>query len=329
MILITGGAGYIGSHFAQLYARERPQQEALVVDDLSRGHKEALAGLPSIKFEQVDIGDQESLERIFLRYPIDAVVHFAASAYVGESQSDPFQYFSNNVNNSLSFFSSLEKHNIKKIVFSSTCATYGNPLYLPIDEAHPQKPVNVYGTTKLMIELALRALAESSGWSSICLRYFNAAGASADGLIGESHEPEPHLLPNILRAASGKASAVTINGADYDTIDGTCVRDYIHVEDLAWAHLKALDQLSNEGNMGARAFNLGSDTGATILEMVRICEAVTGKSISTEIGPRRPGDPPSLVANSASAKSELGWQPKFTLEETISTAWKWEKQRRF
>jgi len=329
MILITGGAGYVGSHFVRLYAKQPGVAPAVIVDDLTRGHAQALDYGERVIFEKARIGDLKSMEVILKRYPIEAVVHFAASAYVGESQSEPFRYFQNNVNESLNFFSCLESHGIKKIVFSSTCATYGNPLYLPLDEDHEQRPTNVYGTTKLMIELALRALSDSKGWASVSLRYFNAAGASVDGEIGESHNAETHLIPNVLKVATGEKPVVLINGNDYETRDGTCVRDYIHVDDLARAHLKALDLLQGPAEALSVACNLGTSTGATILEVIKLCEEVTGRPIATKVGPRRIGDPPSLVANSAKAARLLGWQPKYGLKETIETAWNWERERRY
>jgi len=329
MILITGGAGYVGSHFVRMYARQDKKNRAVVVDNLARGHKESLDYGEQILFEEVSISDEIAIDRLLSKYPVDAVVHFAGSAYVGESQIEPFQYFKNNVAASLSLFSVLEKHNVRKIVFSSSCATYGDPVYLPLDEEHQQKPTNVYGTTKLMIEMALRAMTDSKGWSSVSLRYFNAAGASPDGTIGESHHPETHLIPNILRAAIGATPVVLINGNDYETRDGTCVRDYVHVDDLANAHLKALALLRDKKDTGAHFFNLGTATGATILEMIELCKTVTGRPISAKIGPRRPGDPASLVANSSKAEAALGWRPQYSLTETIETAWNWERQRRY
>jgi len=329
MILITGGAGYVGSHFVRVYANQNKKDRAVVVDNLARGHRESLDYGDQILFEQASIADEEAIDRLLKKYPVEAVVHFAASAYVGESQAEPFHYFRNNVSASLSFFSVLEKHGVRKVVFSSSCATYGDPVYLPLDEEHQQKPTNVYGTTKLMIEMALTALAESKGWSSVSLRYFNAAGARPDGSIGESHDPETHLIPNILRAARGAAPVVLINGNDYETRDGTCVRDYVHVDDLAAAHLKALDLLRTQKESATHFFNLGTSTGVTILEMVELCKTVTGCPISAKIGPRRPGDPASLVANSSKAEAALGWRPQYSLTETIETAWNWERQRRY
>jgi UDP-glucose 4-epimerase len=301
----------------------------LVIDDLSRGHRHALDYSKQILFEEASIGNREQIERVLKEHEIEAVVHFAAKAYVGESQEEPFQYFQNNVNESLNFFAVLEAHGVRKLVFSSTCAIYGDPVYLPIDEEHQQKPRNVYGTTKLMVEMALRALAESKGWSTVSLRYFNAAGASPDGKLGESHDPETHLIPNILKVAAGKNSVLLINGNDYDTRDGTCLRDYIHVDDLATAHIRALELLRTQSNGATFFFNLGTSTGATILETLELCKAVTGRPISFEVGPRRSGDPASLVANSLKAETILNWRPQYGLKETIETAWNWERQRRY
>jgi UDP-glucose 4-epimerase len=329
MILVTGGAGYVGSHFVRAYAEQDATNRAVVVDNLSRGHRESLDYSKQILFEQASIGDGEKISRILKEHQIEAVVHFAAKAYVGESQDNPFQYFQNNVNESLSFFSVLEAHGVRKIVFSSTCAIYGDPVYLPLDEEHQQKPRNVYGTTKLMIEMALKSLVDSKGWSSVSLRYFNAAGANPDGKLGESHEPETHLIPNILRVAAGKTPVLLINGNDYDTRDGTCLRDYIHVDDLAVAHIKALELLRGQSDGAAHFLNLGTSTGATILEALELCKAVTGRPIASKVGPRRPGDPAALVANSLKAEALLGWRPRYGLKETIETAWNWERQRRY
>jgi UDP-glucose-4-epimerase GalE len=329
MILVTGGAGYVGSHFVRYFSERNKEAGIVVIDDLRRGHKESLPTKTNIFFEECPIGDSDRIDRILAKYPIEAVVHFAASAYVGESQLEPFRYFQNNVMQSLSLFECLEKRKIRKLVFSSTCATYGNPLYLPIDEEHSQKPTNVYGTTKLMIEEALKSLVDSSGWSSVFLRYFNAAGASLDGSIGESHDPETHLIPNILSAAAGLEETILINGTDFETRDGTCVRDYVHVDDLARAHVNALSLLEKQAQPGVTAINLGSAIGATILEVIELCEQVTKRSIAKKFGPRRPGDPPALVANATKAKTLLGWQPDISLRDTIESAWRWQEKRTY
>jgi UDP-glucose 4-epimerase len=329
MILVTGGAGYVGSHFVRYFSERDRETGIVVIDDLTRGHRESVAENANIFFEESQIGDSARIDRILAKYPIEAVVHFAASAYVGESQLQPFHYFQNNVAQSLRFFECLEKRKIRKVVFSSTCATYGNPLYQLIDEDHPQKPTNIYGTTKLMMEEALRSLSNSCGWSTVFLRYFNAAGASMDGSIGESHDPETHLIPNILSAAAGLEETILINGTDYETPDGTCVRDYVHVDDLARAHISALSLLEKQAQPGCTAVNLGTAVGATILEVIDLCEQVTKRSIAKKFGPRRPGDPPALVANAAKAKTLLGWQPDISLRDTIESAWKWQEKRRY
>jgi UDP-glucose 4-epimerase len=329
MILITGGAGYVGSHFVRVYALENPENRAVVLDNLCRGHRDAVYQDERIKFVRADLGDRQAISEILTTYPIDSVVHFAASAYVGESQIDPFKYLRNNVVESLTFFEVLEAHGVRKLVFSSTCATYGDPEYSPMDEKHPQHPKNVYGMTKLMTEQALRSLADTAGWASVSLRYFNAAGASPDGQFGESHEPETHLIPNILKVAVGREKSLTINGNDYETPDGTCVRDYVHVDDLADAHLKALSLLKNESKAQALACNLGTANGASILEVLANCEEVTKRSIAYSFAPRRSGDPAKLVANARLAESLLGWRPAYDLKQIIETAWNWEQHRRY
>jgi UDP-glucose 4-epimerase len=275
-----------------------------------------------------DIGDASLVDATVKKYPIEAVVHFAASAYVGESQSHPFKYFRNNVTNSLTLFEVMDKNAIKKIVFSSSCATYGEPQYSPIDELHPQKPVNTYGMTKLMVEQILGRLAATSGWSVACLRYFNASGAEPEAMIGESHNPETHLLPRVLQAAAGRLDKVDVHGFDYDTKDGTCVRDYIHVNDLADGHISALEMLQHT-NSSLECINLGTSVGNTVLEVIERCEKISGRPIAVEKGPRRPGDPPALVANALKAKQMLKWQPKYSLDDIINSAWNWELNRRY
>lgn len=246
MILVTGGAGYVGSHFVRRYCALNPKAQAIVVDNLSEGHEEALSGLSSVVFIKEDIGNYEAMRQLFAKYAIDCVVHFAANAYIGESQRDPNKYFHNNVVNTLNLFRVMEESNVRKIVFSSTCATYGNPQYLPIDENHPQEPINIYGLTKMIVEKVLAGYADTCAWSYISLRYFNACGADESGLIGENHDPETHIIPLALMAAAGTLEAVEIYGDDYDTPDGTCIRDYIHVTDLADAHLQAMELLKNQ-----------------------------------------------------------------------------------
>ncbi|HEY9712968.1 MAG TPA: UDP-glucose 4-epimerase GalE, partial [Chroococcales cyanobacterium] len=265
MILTTGGAGYVGSQFLRTYLARNPGKDLVVVDDLSEGHEQSLPG-ERVHFVRQCIGDVEAMKQVFAKFGVEAVVHFAASAYVGESQTHPFKYYQNNVINSINLFKAMEESNIRKLVFSSTCATYGDPKYLPLDEEHPQNPVNVYGTTKLIVEKILKNLHETLGWSYAALRYFNASGADESGLIGEKHDPETHLIPLILQVAAGRRDHVKIFGDDYDTRDGTCIRDYVHVIDLAEAHLAALELVSRE-KVGMAA-NLGTAHGASILEVL-------------------------------------------------------------
>lgn len=329
MILVTGGAGYVGSHFLSEYVRTRGD-EVVVVDNLGNGYEAAVqAAVPKgqVKFFKCDMGDQSALDNIFKQFKIDAVVHFAACAYVGESQELPFKYFQNNVIQSLNLFEVMERHGVRKLVFSSTCATYGEPEYVPIDEKHPQRPVNVYGNTKLITEQILHSLGETKNWSYCALRYFNAAGAAKDGSIGEHHDPETHLIPLILQAAAGKSPHVSILGDDYETRDGTCVRDYIHVTDLAFAHLQALDLLQKQSTQ--ECINLGTEHGATVKEVIDVCKKVTGREITVKVSPRRSGDPPILIADAKKAKRILGWEPTYDLEQIVQTAWNWEQSRRY
>ncbi len=323
MLLVTGGAGYIGSHFVKTYLDTHPQAQVVVVDDLSEGHREALAFSDRIRFIQEDIGNVEGMIQVLQSQGIEAIVHFAASCYVGESQTNPTKYFQNNVVKTLNLFKAMDQAGVKRIVFSSTCATYGNPVRMPLDETHPQNPINIYGLTKLMIEQALRGYCETLGWSAFALRYFNAAGADESGLIGELHDPETHLIPLVLRAAQGKSKAIDIYGEDYDTPDGTCIRDYIHVTDLAHAHIKALEKL--QASTGFDAINLGTTHGASVKEIIAICGEVTGKPIPVNVAGRRPGDPPRLVANADKALNVLGWKTQFDLRTIIRTAWAWEE----
>jgi UDP-glucose-4-epimerase GalE len=326
MILVTGGAGYVGSHFVREYSRRKGGSELLVIDNLCEGHEKAITSA-GVRLVNCSIGDQETLSRIFSEHKIDSVVHFAANAYVGESQENPFKYLHNNVVQSINLFEAMERHHVRRIVFSSTCATYGAPEYVPLDEKHPQRPVNVYGNTKLMIEQILHSLADAKSWSFVALRYFNAAGADQDGDIGESHDPEPHIIPRALKAGLGQLTHVDILGDDYDTRDGTCIRDYIHVTDLAAAHISALELL--ETKQIRECINLGTEYGASVKEVVNICGEVTGRAIPSRVAPRRSGDPPVLVANSTKAKTVLGWQPKYDLRQIVETAWKWEQNRRY
>jgi UDP-glucose 4-epimerase len=323
MRLVTGGAGYIGSHFVKTYLERFPDEALVVVDNLSEGYAEAVAYSDRIHLVREDIGDTDAMERVLRDYAVDAVIHFAANINVGESHHHPAKYFQNNVVQSLNLFRAMEQAGVRKIVFSSTCATYGMPEYLPLDERHPQKPINVYGVTKLMVENALRGYEMSKGWSYVAFRYFNAAGADESGLIGERHEPETHLIPLVLKAALGQRPAIQVFGEDYDTRDGTCIRDYIHVNDLAIAHCDALGYMAQYP--GGDAFNLGTTTGNTVWEVIRACEEVLGKKVPVEVVERRPGDPAVLVANADKANQLLGWTARYNLHEIIASAWKWEQ----
>jgi UDP-glucose 4-epimerase len=328
-VLVTGAAGYIGSHFVRRLLKMRPEVTVIALDNLSEGHAQSLPTGERIQFYELDLAQESLFAKVFEANAIDAVVHFAANAYVGESQENPFKYFDNNVMGSLNLFKAMEKAKVDKIVFSSSCATYGNPVYQPLDEEHPQSPVSVYGTTKLMIEQALRALSPAKGLSFYSLRYFNASGADDSGEIGESHDPETHLIPLALQVAQGKREFLSVFGDDYDTPDGTCVRDYVHVNDLADAHIAALDRLGEPGDAKAVNINLGSSVGASVKEVIEVCQKVTGKSVAASMCPRRAGDATRLTADYAKAKEELGWQPKYSLEEIVQTAWKWECNRRY
>jgi UDP-glucose 4-epimerase len=327
MILVTGGAGYVGSHFLRRYLQSSGTEEVVVVDNLQESHKESLADTGRIHFCLQDIGNYEAMLKIFRQFGVDQVVHFAASAYVGESEESPEKYFDNNVVNSLNLFKAMQACGIKQIVFSSSCATYGAPQKVPIDESHPQKPISVYGLTKLIVEQVIEAYSRTRGWRYATLRYFNAAGADESGAIGESHDPETHLIPLALQAALDSSKKLTVFGSDYDTRDGTCVRDYIHVTDLADAHIKALELLSRGFSCGA--INLGTSHGASVKEVIETCEAVTGRKINVDYGPRRAGDPPTLTADASLALETLAFEPQCDLMKIIQTAWNWETRRRF
>ena len=324
MILVTGGAGYIGSHYVQ-YALEQGEQ-VVVLDNLAYGHKEAVPeGVP---FYDGDMGDSSLLDQIFTTHAIDSVVHFAAFAFVGESVTDPSKYYNNNTCAALAVLDAMHRHNTRHFVFSSTCATFGNPQYVPMDEKHPQNPINPYGESKFFVEHILKAYDHAYGLRFTALRYFNAAGADPQGRIGESHAPETHLIPLILQVAAGTRDHIDIFGTDYDTPDGTCIRDYIHILDLAQAHSLALKRL-RDGSDSA-FYNLGSEQGYSVREVIAACEKVSGKPVKVVEGPRRAGDPPRLVASAGKAKSELDWRPRFqNLEEIIATAWNWEQHRRY
>lgn len=315
-ILITGGAGYIGSVTTELL-RERGER-VVVLDNLSRGHRDAVA--PEVPFYEGDIGNRELISRVVQEHKVDACIHFAAFAYVGESVNAPALYYENNVEQGIRLLGALVQGGVRQIVFSSTCATYGEPKRIPIDEQHPQLPTNPYGWSKLFVERIMSDYDHSYGLKFVALRYFNAAGATVER--GERHDPETHLIPLVIKAAQGKLDRLTVFGNDYPTKDGTCVRDYIHVSDLAQAHALSLDYL-RAGNEST-AINLGNGKGYSVLEVVEAARAVTGMEIAIEMQARRAGDPSHLVADAAKAGAVLSWKPQRpALAEIISSAWKW------
>ncbi|CDG64413.1 MAG: UDP-glucose 4-epimerase [Methanobacterium sp.] len=320
MILVTGGAGYIGSHANKELTRAG--YETVVLDNMSYGHHDFLKwGV----FEEVDLGDLESIRNVFQKYEIEAVMHFAAFTYVGESVEDPQKYYLNNLRNTLNLLQVMNEFEVRKLVFSSTCATYGNPQKIPLTEDHPQNPINPYGQGKLMVEKVLKDYSSAYGLRYVSLRYFNAAGADPEGEVGERHDPETHLIPLILDAAMGRREDIKIFGTDYPTPDGTCIRDYIHVTDLADAHIKALKYLEAGGK--SEVFNLGNGNGFSVREVIEEARKVTGKEIKATETERRPGDPPVLVGSSQKAHEILKWQPKYAdLDKIISTAWEWHKK---
>lgn len=324
MILVTGGAGYIGSHCTlELLTRGL---EVVVFDNLSTGHIETVETLKkygNLHFKKGDLTNFEDINLLFENYKIDKVVHFAAFSQVGESVINPQKYYINNIVGTLNLLKAMISHEVKKIVFSSTAATYGNPEYIPIDEKHSQMPINTYGRTKLMIENILDDYDKAYGLKSVRLRYFNVAGADSKCRIGEWHEPETHLIPNVLKSTFGTGKTFKMFGTDYETKDGTCVRDYINVEDLVNAHVLAIKYLEKGGK--TNWFNLGTTEGNTVKEVFEICEKVTGQKIPVEICARREGDPATLVAENKKAKDILNWEPKHTLEDSIRHAYEWEK----
>ncbi len=322
-ILICGGAGYIGSHMVRALADSG--HEVVVLDDLSTGHRQAVGNRRLFQGSLLSVAD---LDRVFSEHPVTSVMHFAAKALVAESVAEPFFYYENNVVGTLRLLQAMEKYRVKQMIFSSSCATYGNPLFDRMEETHPQNPVNPYGESKLMCERLLRDAASAYGISSVSLRYFNAAGASLDGFLGESHNPETHLIPNAIRAALDDGGRLRIMGDDYATRDGTCVRDYVHVVDLVDAHALALSWVQR--NPGAHAFNLGTECGTSVLEVVKAVEAVSGKPLPCQVVARRAGDPPSLVADSRRAREVLGWQPiRSSIREVVKTAWAWHQSPRY
>ncbi len=329
MILVTGGAGYIGSH--NVIALIEAGYDVVIFDNLELGHIETVKTLQNIEtkgrvvdFIKGDLQNPDDIKAVFAKHKIDSVVHFAAYSQVAESVKNPRKYYYNNVYGTLNLLDAMLENDVKKIVFSSTAATYGEPEYVPIDENHPQVPVNTYGKTKLMIESIMDDYDKAYGLRSVRLRYFNVAGADSKNRVGEWHEPETHLIPNILKSTFSGGKTFQMFGDDYPTKDGTCVRDYINVEDLACAHVLALRYLENGGK--TNYFNLGTTEGSSVKEVFGACESVTGKEIPLEVKSRREGDPAKLIADNQKAKTQLGWSPEKTLTDSISTAYSWEKK---
>lgn len=323
MILVVGGAGYIGSHLVKELVEK---EDVIVLDNLSTGHREAVDSRAI--FVKGNLGDEEDLQMIFSSYPVKAVMHFAANSLVGESVVDPLKYYQNNVASTLTLLKMMLKHDVKNFIFSSTAATYGIPNVEIIDETCPTAPINPYGQSKLMVERILADFSKAYGLNYVVLRYFNAAGAYHTAEIGESHDPETHLIPIVLQHLVGKREKVSMFGSDYDTPDGTCVRDYIHVTDLANAHILALEALLSE-KKSAEIYNLGNGLGYSVKEVIETCEKVTGRKATVEIAPRREGDPARLVASSQKIFSELGWKAERDLETIIASAWKWHQQQTY
>jgi UDP-glucose 4-epimerase len=319
-VLVTGGAGYIGSAFVgQLLAAG---EQVVVLDDLSRGHRAAVD--PRATFHEGRTGDRPLVARLVREHGVDACAHFAAFAYVGESVTEPARYYDNNFTQAAALFESLAQAGVKHVVFSSTCATYGVPKEVPIPESHPQWPINPYGWSKLFVERLLADFDRAYGLRFVALRYFNAAGATAR--CGEAHDPETHLVPLVLDAAAGRRASVTVFGNDYETPDGTAIRDYIHIEDLGEAHLLALRHLRGGG--ASQFLNLGNGLGYSVLEVIETAKRVTGRDVPFVMGPRREGDPPRLVGNAAKAREALGWTPKRPqLDGIIRSAWQWMQAR--
>lgn len=321
-ILVVGGAGYIGSHCVRDLCDQG--NEVVVFDDLSTGHPEAV----SCELVQADIRDPNALDAVFQQHTFDAVMHFAAKSLVGESVQNPLLYFDVNVRGTITLLEAMRRAGVPNLVFSSTCAVYGNPDSLPLDESHPQRPVSPYGASKKIVEEVLYNASEGHGFRIASLRYFNAAGAHPDGTLGESHSPETHLIPLALDAMLGRRPPLKLFGRDYDTRDGTCVRDYIHILDLALAHRLAANHLMDGGSSGA--WNLGTGNGTTVLEILHSIERVTGRSVPFEDAPRRDGDPAGLYASAIAAEKTFGWQPQFpSVDDIVSTAWAWSQAPRY
>ena len=318
-ILVAGGAGYIGSHTVRLLNSEG--YKVVVLDNLVYGHRGAIVN-DEVVFVEGAVGDRELLRRLFKKHQFEAVIHFAAFAYVGESVTDPLKYYRNNTAEPLTLLGVMAEFNCQAFVFSSTCATYGEPRRIPLTEDHPQSPINPYGRSKLMVEWILEDCDQAFNLKSVALRYFNASGCSSDGKIGEDHNPETHLIPLVLQAAQGGIEHLTVFGTDYETPDGTCIRDYIHVEDLATAHVAAVKHLAGGGE--SVRCNLGTGIGVSVKEIIDIAEEVTGRKVPVKYGERRPGDPAQLVADPGLAKEVLEWEAQHTkVRSMVETAWQW------
>jgi UDP-glucose 4-epimerase len=321
-VLVVGGAGYIGSHMVKLLLERGIG--TVTLDNLSTGHRDAVLGG---EFVQGDLQDADLLERLFREHAFDGVMHFASWIQVGESVTKPAEYYRNNVANTLNLLDAMRRQGVRCFIFSSTAAIFGEPQYTPIDERHPSAPINPYGRTKWMVEQILRDYDHAYGLRSVCLRYFNAAGADPGAALGERHDPEAHLIPLVLQAATGRRAHITVFGEDYDTPDGTCIRDYIHVTDLCEAHLLALERLWN--GAPSDAFNLGNGQGFSVSEVIETARAVTGLDIPVVRGTRRPGDPARLVADARRARGVLGWHPRHAdLATIVEHAWAWETTRK-
>ena len=323
-ILVTGGAGYIGSH--AVLALKQAGYEVVILDNLVYGHRDLIEQVLKVELIEGDTGDRDLLDKLFKSRDIAAVMHFSAYAYVGESVSNPAKYYRNNVIGTITLLEAMLAASVKKFVFSSTCATYGVPQIVPIPEDHPQNPINPYGATKLMVERILSDFNEAYDLKSVRFRYFNAAGADPSGRLGEDHNPETHLIPLVLQTALGKRESISIFGTDYPTNDGTCVRDYIHVSDLADAHVLGLEYLLKGGD--STFFNLGNGNGFSVKEVIETARQITGKEIKAIECDRRPGDPPALIGSADKARKVLGWQPQYTsIKDIMTHAWEWHQKR--
>ena len=323
-VLVVGGAGYIGSHTVNLLKNQG--HNPVIYDDFSKGHKE-VGNILNVKMVEGDLSDKNRLKEVFISEKIDVVMHFPAFIEVGESVINPSKYYENNVAKVLKLLDAMVENKILKFIFSSTAATFGEPIMERINETHPQNPINPYGQSKLMVEKILKDYEKAYGMKSVIFRYFNACGADMEGKIGESHDPESHLIPLILQAASGRRDSIKVFGTDYSTKDGTCIRDYVHVYDLAQAHILGMEKMNIENQ--SFDYNLGSGSGYSVKEIIDNVKKVTGKDFKIEYVDRRAGDPGLLVADSTKAESELNWKPKYSLENIVQSAWKWENNKKY